>query len=212
MTWNVARLDELDRIPVGDTGLEWRPIRSRFGIEAFGINAYTAANVGDEIVEAHTEESLEHEEVYIVLSGRATFTLDGEEVDAPAGTIVHLPETATRRSAIAQEPGTTVLAVGAKPGEAYTPSAWESSFRAAHLAREGDSAAAIALMEERLARDTGDADAHYNLACFLSLGGERERSLEHLGRAIEIAPRFGEYAKTDRDFDPMRDDVTALTG
>jgi hypothetical protein len=47
-----------------------------------------------------------------VIAGRATFTLDGEEVDAPTGTIVHLPEPALKRSAVALEPGTTVLAVG----------------------------------------------------------------------------------------------------
>ena len=59
---------------------------------AFGINAYTAVNAGDEVVEEHTEEQLGHEEIYFVHTGHAVFTVDGEEVDAPAGTIVYLDD------------------------------------------------------------------------------------------------------------------------
>ena len=84
MSYHVAHITELESLPVGDNGLQWRPIRSRFGIEAFGVNAYTA-EPGNEIVENHTEETYGHEELYIVVAGRATFTLNGEEIDAPAG-------------------------------------------------------------------------------------------------------------------------------
>jgi len=129
---NIVHIDELETIPVGDRGLQWRPIRSRFGIRAFGTNAYTA-DVGDEIVEEHTEQTYGHEEMYVVVSGRATFILDGEEVDAPAGTIVHLPDPAVKRTAVAKDPGTVVLAVGGKPGEAFRPSAWELGFRASKM-------------------------------------------------------------------------------
>src|SRR5437660_4625503 len=100
------RLDELEGIPVLGT-LSWKPVRKTLGVSAFGINAYTAANAGDEVVEDHTEEQLGHEEIYLVVAGRATFTVDGEEVDAPAGTLVHLDDPAQRRSAIASEAGTT---------------------------------------------------------------------------------------------------------
>src|SRR6266516_7078574 len=110
MSYHVAHLADLESIPVGDRGLQWRPIRSRFGIEAFGVNAYTA-EPGSEVVESHTEETYGHEELYVVVSGRATFTLDGEEVEAPAGTIVHLPDPSVRRKAFAAEPETRVLAV-----------------------------------------------------------------------------------------------------
>src|SRR6266511_205677 len=139
---NIVHIDELETIPVGDRGLQWRPIRSRFGIRAFGTNAYTA-DVGDEIVEEHTEQTYGHEEMYVVVSGRATFILDGEEVDAPAGTIVHLPDPAVRRKAVAKEPETTVLAVGAKPGEAFQPSGWELGFRGAQM----EPAEAVAYVE-----------------------------------------------------------------
>jgi quercetin dioxygenase-like cupin family protein len=118
--YTVVSLDELDRIPVSH-GLEWRPIRRRLGIRAFGMNAYTAEKVGDCVVEEHTEEQLGHEEVYVVVSGRARFTLGDEDIDAPAGTLVYIGNPATTRAAVAEEEGTTVLAVGGAPGKAFEP-------------------------------------------------------------------------------------------
>jgi quercetin dioxygenase-like cupin family protein len=199
---NIVHIDELESIPVGDRGLHWRPIRSRFGIRAFGTNAYTA-EVGDEIVEEHTEQSLGHEEMYVVVRGHATFTLDGEEVDAPAGTIVHLPDPAVRRRAVANEPGTAVLAVGAKPGEAFQPSGWELGFRAAQM----EPIEAVAYVEEHMGEYPDTAATHYNLACFKALAGDREGALDELERAFEMDPdsvrRWGE---NDSDLDSIRDD------
>ena len=90
MTYGVARLDELDRVPVME-GLEWRPVRRRLGIQAFGVNAYTSEKVGDWVVEEHTEGSLRHEELYLVLRGRATFTLGDETRIARAGDFLIAP-------------------------------------------------------------------------------------------------------------------------
>ena len=104
------RLDELEGLPVLGT-LSWKPVRKALGVTAFGINAYTAANAGDEVVEEHTEEQLGHEEIYAVISGHATFTVDGEEVDAPAGTLVYLDDVAQKRHAIANEDAFTRFAV-----------------------------------------------------------------------------------------------------
>ena len=58
------------------------PRRRRIGVEAFGSNAWTGAKAGDRVVEEHKEED-GHEELYFVASGRATFTLGDEEIDAP---------------------------------------------------------------------------------------------------------------------------------
>jgi hypothetical protein len=209
MSYNVVKLSDLETIPVGKHGLRWRPIRSRLGIEAFGINAYTSAEVGGEVVEAHTEESLGHEEVYVVVSGRATFTLDGEELDAPAGTIVHLPEPSVRRSAVAAEPGTTVLAVGAKPGEAFRPSAWEAAFRAAQLPPEE----AVKVLEAEVRARPDEAPLHYNLACFRALSGDREGAVASFRRAHELDPeKSREWAAGDSDLDSIRDEVSAIAG
>jgi hypothetical protein len=106
----------------------WRPVRHHLGIHAFGINARTARDVGEEVIEEHVETQdspTRHEELYFVTTGHATFTVDGEEVDAPAGTFVFVPDPESRRAAVAVERETTILAIGAAPGEAYTISDWE---------------------------------------------------------------------------------------
>jgi tetratricopeptide (TPR) repeat protein len=204
--YEVTRLDDLDRIAVGDKGLEWRPIRRRFGLEAFGINAYTSSQAGGEVVEEHSEEQLGHQEVYVVVRGHATFHLDGKEVDAPAGTLVVLRDPAVRRGATAVDADTLVLAVGGKPGEAFRPSAWESSFSAAPLARAGRFDEAIALMRRDAEADPDHPALLYNLACYEALAERRDDALEHLARAIELSPRFREFAESDEDFALLRDD------
>ncbi len=210
MSYAVAHLSELETLPVGERGLEWHPIRSRFGIEAFGVNAYTAAEVGGEVVEEHDESTYGHEELYVVIAGRATFTLDGEKVDAPAGTLVHLPEPGVKRSAVAAEPGTTVLAIGAKRGEAFRPSAWELVFRARHLPPEE----AVRLLEENLDRyATESASFQYNLACYRALAGDRDGAIEAFRRAFELDPeRVRGWATGDSDLDSIRADVSAISG
>jgi hypothetical protein len=122
----VAALDELagERWP---TGLEWRPVRHHLGIEAFGAGAFLGDS-GIELIEEHTEQEEnadEHEELYLVVRGRATFTVEGEAIDAPAGTFVAVPDPATTRKAVAEEDGTAIFAVGAPRGRAYEVSPWE---------------------------------------------------------------------------------------
>ena len=209
MSWNVTNLSELETFPVGKRGLLWHPIRSRLGIEAFGINAYTSAEVGGEVVEEHTEESIGHEEIYVVIAGHATFTLDGEEVDAPTGTIVHLPDPSVRRSAVAVEQGTTVLAVGGKRGEPFAPSGWEVSFRANHM----PPAEAVRLIEDWVVEHPDDPAAFYNLACFRMRAGDRDGTIDAFNRAFELDPdRVRKWSNGDDDLDPVRAEVSAITG
>lgn len=125
--FETSRIDELERIAVA--GVNWRPVRRRFGITAFGVNAYTG-DAGEHVVEEHTESRLQHEELYVVLRGHARFTLDGDEVDAPTGTLVFIADPEVKRSAVALESGTAVMGVGGKPGEPYSISAWEYWFAA----------------------------------------------------------------------------------
>src|SRR5215213_633219 len=142
MAFRTLRLDDLE--PIHAAGLHGLPLRHELGVHAFGVNAYRGPAAGDDVIEEHTEEGLGHEELYVVLTGRARFTLDGEALAAPAGTVVFLPDPATRRHAVAEEPGTTVLALGGKPGEGYEVSAWEWRYRAQRhfAAREWEQAEA----------------------------------------------------------------------
>jgi quercetin dioxygenase-like cupin family protein len=110
---------------------EWKPIRHHLGIGAFGVNAGIAHNAGDWVVEEHTElqeNAAGHEELYFVVQGHARFTIDGEEIDAPAGTLVFVADPGTRRAAKASVPETTVLYVGARRGEAFQISRWERKY------------------------------------------------------------------------------------
>ena len=200
----LLRLDEIEEVPVFGT-LVWKPVRKTLGITAFGINAYTAANAGDEVVEKHTETALGHEEVYAVVAGHAVFTVDGEEVDAPAGTLVFLDDPAQERSAVAREPGTTVLAIGGVPGK-HEPSAWEYFFPALPHMREGRFEEAKALIHEGLAEKPDQPALLYHLACAEALAGERDAALEHLNAAVAGAERFRGFAQDDEDFASIRDD------
>jgi quercetin dioxygenase-like cupin family protein len=197
------RLDEIDGIPVFGT-LVWKPVRKTLGVTAFGINAYRAESAGDEVVEEHTELQLGHEEIYVVLSGHATFTVDGEEVDAPAGTLVYLDDVAQKRHAVANEAGTTVLAVGGMPG-VHEPSAWEYFFPALPLLRDGDYDAARRVLEKGM-KEKDAPVMHYQLACVEALAGNRERALDELAIAVEGSDRYRKHAQTDEDLASIRDD------
>lgn len=194
------RLDDVQSIPVFGT-LVWKPVRRTLGVTAFGINAYVAANAGDEVVEEHTEEALGHEEIYVVLQGHATFAVDGEEVDAPAGTFVYLDDVKQRRHAIAREAGTTVLAIGGVPGQ-HEISPWELFFPALPAVEAGDYDTARRLLEEGLAVRDHPA-LHYTLACVEARAGNPDRAIEELGKS---APRHLERAREDEDLASLRDD------
>jgi len=201
--YEVVHLDELDRFPVDDEGLLWRPVRRRLGITAFGTNAYTAEKGDERVVEEHYEKD-GHEELYFVASGRATFDLGEDKVDAPAGTFVHA-EPGTKRGAVATEPNTTVLAIGAKPGVPHEISRWEEIFVGFGYYRKGDEAAAREHLTRFVAENDDQWQGHYNLACLEALTNNPDAAIKHLERAIELEPEAREYAAKDEDFDDLRD-------
>jgi len=203
--YDVLRLDTVEAIPV--FGVRWKPIRRTLGIEAFGINAYTG-DAGEQLIEAHDERgggAGGHEEVYAVLAGRAMFTVAGDEIDAGPDTLVFVRDPAARRAAVATADGTTVLALGGTPGEAFRPSPWEWSFAAEPLVRAGDHDAAIAIMREALELHPDNAATLYDLACFEALAGQADEAIEHLIRASELEPKTATWAADDRDLDSLRD-------
>ena len=203
--YGVLHLDAVDAIPVA--GVRWKPVRRTLGIEAFGINAYTA-DFGEHVVEDHDETgggAGGHEEVYAVIAGRARFTVAGDEIDAGPGTLVFVRDPGARRSAVAAADGTTVLALGGTPGEAFRPSPWEWSFAAEPLVRAGDHEAAIAIMREAVELHPDNASTLYNLACFEALAGRADEGIEHLTRAGELDPKAAGWADGDTDLDSLRE-------
>jgi hypothetical protein len=142
--WKALALDEVEAVPWRGTELVWRPVRSALGTRIVGMGGYTADRAGQVVIEGHTEsdDGLQHEEVYVVLRGRATFTLDGTELDAPAGTFVAVTDPTVHRRAVAAEPGTAVLALGALPTFVPSDSEWIERARP-HLRSDPDRAIAI---------------------------------------------------------------------
>jgi hypothetical protein len=204
-SYAITHIDELESYPAGEDGLTWRPVRRHFDIRAFGVNAYTADKAGDRVVEEHRERD-GHEELYVVVSGRATFTLEGQEHDAPAGTLVHCTP-GTLRTAVAAEPGTTVMGIGAKAGEIFEPSAWEDVYVAFGHYRRGDVAGARAALEETVAKSPDAWQGHFNFACLEALAGNKDAALHHLQRAHELEPEIvAKGAAQDEDLASLRDD------
>jgi len=211
---SIARIEELEVYPIeGQEGLTWRPVRRYFDIQAFGVNAYTADRAGQRVVEEHREEG-GHEELYVVVSGRAIFMVDGEENDAPAGTLVHCPP-GTPRGAVAAEPGTTVLGIGAKPGEVFKPSGWEWTFAGMSLLSQGQEEAARREFDAGIEAYPDAWQGYYNLACVEAKLGNRDLALAQLRRAAEIDQAVvSKYAPEDDDFASLKDDeeFLAITG
>jgi tetratricopeptide (TPR) repeat protein len=207
MAHAVLRLEDVDRIALGGEGL-WRPIRRALGVTAFGINAYTAEHADEPLIERHDETSFgagRHEELYLVMSGRARFEVGGEAIDAPAGTLL-LVEPGTERAAEAAEAGTTVLVIGGKPGSMLPVSPYEHWYAAQPYYDSGDYARAVEVASQGLADWPDHPSLHYQLACYEALGGNREKAIEHLKIAYANNPATREWASDDEDLDSIRDD------
>ncbi|MGL6280500.1 MAG: TPR end-of-group domain-containing protein [Gaiella sp.] len=204
--WRVLGLDDVPGF--ADEGrARWHMVRSSLGIEAFGVNAWTATADGQELIAEHDELGLgagRHEELYVVLAGAARFVLDGEEVAAPAGTIVHVPDPGVRRAATGDE-GTTVLAIGAARGEPFAVSSWERSAEALRFWATGEWERAIDVLQGQLVRDPGNPGVLYNLACAEARAGHDEDALDHLVEAVHREPRFRGHAQGDDDLATLRD-------
>jgi tetratricopeptide (TPR) repeat protein len=203
--YEIARLEEIEERD--DGRCPFRAVRHHFGITSFGATAWTAPSAGDRILNEHdeTDDDPDGEELYVVLSGHARFELEGESRDAPAGTFVAVGA-GVRRTAFAEEPGTTILAVGGASGRAYVPSGWEvwAPLRRHYEAGEYD--AVVTAGRKLLAGDPPYAELYYNVACCESLTGRADDALGHLARAIELYEPLREWARKDSDLAALQDE------
>jgi tetratricopeptide (TPR) repeat protein len=206
----VAKLEEIDELV--DARCPFRPVRLHFGITSFGATTWTAHAAGDRIINEHDEEDVGDEELFLVLRGRARFELDGDRVDAPAGTLVFSPS-GVQRTAFAEEAGTTILALDGTPGNAYEPRGWELWTGLAPLYSAGDYAEVADSLRD-LVEDHPCPLLFYNLACCESRAGRTADALEHLRQAIALSDEFRGFATDDPDFASIREDPAfiELTG
>jgi tetratricopeptide (TPR) repeat protein len=199
--WQSVRLDAIEPVPIEDGRILWQPLRRMLDVGAFGINAFVAWSPGEDVVEEHAEEMLGLEEVYLVLSGRATFRLGDETLDAPAGTLVFVRDPALVRHARAEEPQTAVLALGGPRGVAYEPPPWEAELHRV----QGDYEAFADELVQALERWPDHPGMLYAVACAEALAGRQEDAIAHLRRALELRPTLVDGARENEDFASLRD-------
>jgi len=204
-SYSMAQIEDIEEISDGRCPM--RPVRHHFGITSFGINAWTGDDPGDRIINEHDEQDAGEEELYLVHSGRARFEIDGRDVDAPAGSFVFVPM-AVKRTAFAEEAGTTIIAMGGTPGEAYRPAGWEIWMPLGELYQDGR-------YDEAADRGRPLAQAHpeypvllYNVACCESLAGRTADAVEDVRLALERGPHLRKLAAEDTDLDPIRSEPT----
>ena len=105
----------------GDSSIEsfrgvFMKMRRALGTTAFGLNEVRlpAGAAGAE----HDETATGHEEVYVVLAGEGTFTIDGEDVPVTEGDYLRVDPASTRQ-VVAGPEGLRFIVVGAKPQPEY---------------------------------------------------------------------------------------------
>jgi quercetin dioxygenase-like cupin family protein len=197
----VVHLDDVEPFYMEGAGVNWKPLRAELDVRAFGTNAY-AGEPGETVVEEHTEGT-GHQEMYVVIRGRATFTLDGDEVDAPAGTVVFLDDPKVKRHARAEEPQTLVLAVGNKVGEPFQVSVWEYLWRASRARKEGRWDEMRRIVEDGLGERPDSPALTLALASVEAHEGKPEEAREHLRQSIEREPSMRNWAEEDELLVPL---------
>jgi cupin domain len=203
--YRVLSLDDLERLKSTDGTLTLLPLRRTVGFRPFGVNAWLGERAGDRVIERHREQDGD-EELYVVVRGRARFTLGDETFDAGPGTLVHAPP-GTLREAFAAEDDTLVVAVGAKPGKAWEPAPWEDFYVAFAHRTAGQVDEGRALVADTLTRHPGTWQGPFNAACFEALEGDADAAFAHLRTAFDRAPALiAKYAPEDADLAPLRSD------
>ena len=115
----VKRLDELPLVPTDDPDdFDWYPVQHHLGLGAFGVNAL-GGDQGTTLVAEHDEHESAQEELYVVVEGTVRFMLDGDSQQVSAVSFVAVPDPAVKRSAVAAEDGTLLLAIGAPTGSGF---------------------------------------------------------------------------------------------
>jgi hypothetical protein len=202
MKYNVVHIDEIDRASY--LGSKLIPVRYTLGFRAAGTSGWEA-DTGGQLIPPHTEDA-GSEELYVVLRGRAKFTVGEETADAPAGTVVFVPPEVFR-TAVAEEDGTIVFAVGGRVGEPFEGGNWDTFAIADDLRQSGRVEEGREVLRKGREERPDSWAMAYNSGCWEALAGNTDEAIEHLRRAKELnAEGVRPYLEEDTDLDPLRDD------
>lgn len=200
--YQILSLDELEAVPY--RGSKLLAVRHALGFRAAGLNAWSA-DAGGQLVPPHEEDS-GSEELYVVVRGRATFTVGDETADAPTGTLIFVPAGAMR-TATAAAAGTIVLAVGGTVGQAFQSHGWDSYAVADAYRRAGRDEDGRAVLRKAMADWPRSWAVPYNAACWEALAGNADAAFDHLHQALELNEEaVREYLSHDADLDSLRED------
>jgi tetratricopeptide (TPR) repeat protein len=201
--YTILTLDEVETAT--HRGCSLIPVRHALGFRPAGVNAWIA-DAGGQLIPPHEEDS-GNEELYVVVRGRATFTVGEETADAPAGSLVFVPPEVFRTAA-ADEDGTIVFAIGGTVGEAFKAGGWDSFALADTYRQAGRHDEGRAIMEQLIAEKPDYWATIYNAGCFEALAGNADAAFEHLRRAKELDAQgeSARYFREDSDLDPIRED------
>ena len=200
--YEILSLDELE--PVPHHGSNLLPIREVLDYRAAGINGWSA-DAGGQLVPPHEEDS-GNEELYVVVRGRATFTVGDETADAPAGTLIFVPPR-VHRTAVAAEGGTIVVAIGGTVGKAFEVHGWDTHALADALRQSGRADEGRAALRRSMERRPDSWGLSYNAACFEALEGNGDAAFDHLRRAFDLnEAEVRGYMAHDTDLDSLRED------
>jgi len=201
--YQILSLAEVETAP--HRGSELIPVRHALGFRAAGVNAWKA-DTGGQLIPPHEEDS-GSEELYVVVRGRARFTVGEEEADAPAGTLVFVPAEVFR-TAMAAENNTVVFVVGGWIGEAFQTGGWDSFALANRYREEGRLDEARAVIEQLIAQQPDYWATSYNAGRLEALAGNADAAFEHLRRAkgLDSEGESAAFFREDSPLDSLRDD------
>jgi len=200
--YEILSLDEVET--AAHRGSNLVPVRHTLGYRAAGVNAWIA-DTGGQLIPPHEEDS-GNEELYVVVRGRATFSVGEEQAEGPAGTLVFVPAE-IMRTAVAEEDGTIVFAIGATVGEAFEGGAWDTFAVAHSLQQAGQVIESRAVMQKAMDGRPEAWELPYNAACLEALSGNPDEAFAMLRRALELnQTEIREYLENDSDLDNIRED------
>jgi tetratricopeptide (TPR) repeat protein len=203
--YQILSLDELEpALNHQRDGQKLLAIQRALDYRPAGINGWIG-DAGEGLVPEHAEDS-DNEELYVVVRGRARFTVDGTDIDATAGTLLHLLP-GESRVAVSEEPGTIVVVIGATIGEAFQNGGWTNFVIADALRREGRTEEAAVVIQELVELAPDVWYTHYNAACFHALAGNPDTAFRLLDEAARInTQEVRKWTAKDTDLDPLHDD------